>query len=274
MRPGPFDYYEPENIAQALDLIAEATVIAGGQSLIPSMRLRQVTVTKLISISNIAELSGDIIKKADSIEIGALTTLSDLLSSQIIEEHTPWLREAAQQVGDVQVRNLATVVGNICWSDPRANMSIALLASNAIITTINSKLQERKISLKDFFVSFQKNILENELVKNILIPNHELAAGRYLEFSRQRNDLALVNVSVVSSEKKTTLVIGGTRNVPLIIETDEHNKMNHAATIMNKIPDRLNDFHTDQYGSQQYRLELAISLARRVLNSLRCKLDE
>jgi len=274
MRPGSFDYYEPENIAQAFDLITEATVIAGGQSLIPSMRLRQVTVTKLISISNIAELSGDIIKKADSIEIGALTTLSDLLSSQIIEEHIPWLQEAAQQVGDVQVRNLATVVGNICWSDPRANMSIALLASNAIVTTINSKLQERKISLKDFFVSFQKNILQNELVKNILIPNHKLAAGCYLEFSRQRNDLALVNVSVVSSEKKTTLVIGGTRNVPLIIETDGHNKMNHVVTIMNKIRDHLNDFHTDQYGSQEYRLELAISLARRILNSLRCKLDE
>ena len=274
MRPGPFDYYEPENIAQALDLIAEATVIAGGQSLIPSMRLRQVTVNKLISISKIAELSDDIIKKANSIEIGALTTLSDLLSSQIVEKYTPWLQEAAQQVGDVQVRNLATVVGNICWSDPRANMSIALLASNAIITTINTNLQEKKISLKDFFLSFQKNSLQNELVTNILIPNHEPTAGRYLEFSRQRNDLALVNVGAVSSEKKTTLVIGGTRNVPLIIETDGHDKRNHAATIMNKIPDHLNDFHTDQYGSQQYRLELAISLARNVLNSLRCKPNE
>jgi carbon-monoxide dehydrogenase medium subunit len=274
MRPGPFIYQEPENLAQALRLIKHATIMAGGQSLIPSMRLRQVVVSKLLSIASISELSANIIEKEGCIEIGALATLSDLLSNQIIKESAPWLQEAAQQVGDIQVRNLATVVGNVCWSDPRANMSIALLASNASATIVDQQLREKIVSLKDFFVGFQRNCLQHELVTKIIIPCRKAVFGSYQEFSRQRNDLALVNVCAVSCDTDTKLAIGGTNNVPLVLEMDTSRGDNYVKDFLDQIPQHLNSFITDQYGSKQYRLELATTIAKRVLTALRSKKHE
>jgi aerobic carbon-monoxide dehydrogenase medium subunit len=269
MRPGSFIYQNPQNLAVALRLIEHSTIIAGGQSIIPSMRLRQLDVSTLLSISNISELSADIIEQRDSIEIGALVTLSDILSNEIVKETMPWLRQAAQQVGDVQVRNLATVIGNICWSDPRSNMSIALLASNSSATIINKESKEKVISLRDFFIGFQQNCLEHELVTKIIIPRQKSARGSYHEFSRQRNDLALVNVCAVSSDTGIILAIGGTNNIPLTFEVFVNQKIPYVKYFLEQITRHLNSFDTDQYGSKEYRLELAISLTKRVLSEIR-----
>jgi len=216
MRPAPFEYSRPASLRAALTAIANGAVpLAGGQSLLQAMRLRGAEPAELVDINAIAELSREIRFEPTSISIGALTTHAALLDQAQVASEMPWLTAAARALGDVQVRNLGTVLGNVCWADPRANMLVALLASDAVVRVRRPDDDaERRIPLGDFVTGFRQTALGPALAVGLEVPRRP-AHGVYLEFSRQRQDLALVNVCVVRAPGHARVVIGGVHQQPV-----------------------------------------------------------
>ena len=274
MRPGAFTYTRPATLADALRALAAGAVpLAGGQSLIPAMRLRAAEPKALLDLAGVAELSDEIAVSDQLITIGARVTHRALAEHPLIGAEMPWLREAALALGDVQVRNLGTVLGNVCWADPRANMPVALLASDAVVTAVAAAHGDRveRIALSDFFTGFRSHALHGRLATSIEIKRQAGAHGCYLEFSRQRQDLALVNVCVIRSAKQARVAVGGIDPMPVRLPEVE------AAIVNGDGADIVHALHTnlvrgrhapvlDQHGSDEYKLGLAVTLVRRALD--------
>ena len=273
MRPAAFTYTRPANLADALRALAAGAVpLAGGQSLLPAMRLRAATPQAVVDLAGVAELSDQIVVTDALITIGARVTHCALLEHPLVATELPWLHAAAQALGDVQVRNLGTVLGNVCWADPRANMAVALLACDAVVSAVapsHGELVER-VALKDFFTGFRTHALHGRLATSIEIKRHTDARGHYLEFSRQRQDLAVVNVCVVRSAGHARVAIGGIDPMPVRLpEVEAAIVGGDAADIVQALHENLvRGRHApvvDHHGSDAYKLGLAVTLVKRAL---------
>ena len=273
MRPSAFTYTRPATLADALRALATGAVpLAGGQSLIQAMRLRTATPQAVVDLAGVAELSDEVTVTDTHITIGARVTHRALAEHALIAVEMPWLRDAALALGDVQVRNLGTVLGNVCWADPRANMPVALLASDAVVTAVAPTHGEfiDRIALSDFFTGFRSHALNGRLATSIEIKRQPGARGRYIEFSRQPQDLALVNVCVVRGPQQARVAIGGIDPMPVRLPEVE------AAILSGDATDIVHALHqnlvrgrhapvVDHHGSDEYKLGLAVTLVRRAL---------
>ena len=222
MRPAPLELIKPHSIAEALQAIEHgATPIAGGQSLLQSMRQGNSQPAVLVDIASVV---GERIENSgDRVAVGAMVSHAQFITDAVIGAQYPWLIEAAKAIGDVQVRNLGTVVGNICWADPRANMAVAMLATGGEIEiqTGANATDTELIPIDNLFVDFQRTLAEGRLVKSLLIGKLDNASGRYKEFSRQPQDLALVNVCVVKTSSGWRIAVGGLAATPLRLTSIE-----------------------------------------------------
>jgi carbon-monoxide dehydrogenase medium subunit len=273
MRPAAFTYSRPANLADALRALAAGAVpLAGGQSLLQAMRLRAATPRAIVDLAGVAELSDAMTVDGESITIGARVTHAALLEHAFVSDELPWLRAAAHSLGDVQVRNLGTVLGNVCWADPRANMAVALLASDALVTAVAPSHGETvdRIALGDFFTGFRSHALNGRLATSIELPHPRGARGAYLEFSRQRQDLALVNVCVVRGAGHARVAVGGIDPMPVRLPEVE------AAIVDGDGADVVHALHenlvrgrhappVDHHGPDEYKLGLAVTLVKRAL---------
>jgi len=276
MRPAAFAFSRPTHLADALRALAAGAVpLAGGQSLLAAMRLRQSEPAHLVDLTRVAELDADIVFSDTRITIGALVTHRQLLSDPRLQAELPWLVEAAQALGDVQVRNLGTVLGNVCWADSRANMAVALLASDAVVMAVSPArpTSVERIPLTDFFTGFRRNALDGRLATAIEVPRVAAARGTYREFSRQRQDLALVNVCVVRASGAVRIAVGGIDPVPVRLATveaaaaDGDGSALERALATSLAPAQRAPI-ADQHGSTAYKLELARTLLRRAAAAL------
>ena len=271
MRPGPFAYSRPATLNEALRALATGAVpLAGGQSLLPALRLRQAEPAAIVDLAGVAELSDAITVTPDHIIIGARVTHRALAEHPVLQAEQAWLVTAALALGDVQVRNLGTTLGNLCWADPRANMAVAMLASDAVVTAVapGRPTQVERIALADFFTGFRTHALTGRLATTIELPRIARARGAYLEFSRQRQDLALVNVCVVRSDQGVRVAVGGIDPRPIRLPMVEAAlARNDQATLANLLALSLAPAQhqpiVDQHGSAEYKLELAATLIRR-----------
>jgi aerobic carbon-monoxide dehydrogenase medium subunit len=273
VRPAPFSYSKPASLAQALHAIAGGAMpLAGGQSLIQSMRLRTQEPFAVVDINAVHELTDRIEITENFVEIGALCTHRQLSESEVIRQEFPWLAKAALDLGDVQVRNRGTVLGNICWADPRANMAVALLASNATISVTGTKTE--LIPITEFFTGFRTTVLGPRLATSIRLIRNLNSIGTYLEFSRQRQDLALCNVCVVHDDHGTCVSVGGIHQRPIRLSALER--------ILNDPDSTIRDLHVqiqstlskpifdpliDHHGEPAYKLHLAATLIERAINA-------
>ena len=218
MRPSQFDLSQPKSIREAATLArGGAVLLGGGQALIQALRLRTARPSQIVDLKSVSELSREIQSTTDGLRIGALVTVTTLLESDVVANKLPMLREAAGRLGDVQVRNRATVVGNVCWADPRANLAVALLAYDAVLR-VNDGRSERVLPVADCFSGFRAVALKpGEIVTAIDVPTAEPALpAAYLEFSRQRNDLALVSMAVLRRrDGGHSVAAGGLAKTPL-----------------------------------------------------------
>jgi len=139
MIPAAFDYTAPETVADALAALAsdseEIKVMAGGQSLIPVLRLRLAAPTLIVDIGRIAELHG-VSDDGDALVIGALTTHDDVVHDPMIAEHAALLAKAAETIGDPQVRHRGTFGGALAHADPAGDMPAAAVALDAEMTIV------------------------------------------------------------------------------------------------------------------------------------------
>lgn len=186
MIPAQFDYVAPASIEEALAaLIAheDAKVLAGGQSLLPVLRMRLNAPELVIDLGRIESLRG-ISEDGDALVIGAMTRHCDVASSALVEQHLPLLHVAVQHLADPQVRHRGTFGGALAHADPAGDMGAPALALGAEFV-IQGPSGTRTVSADDFFVDlFETAIGEDELLVAVRIPKHTGWGAHYEKFVR------------------------------------------------------------------------------------------
>jgi aerobic carbon-monoxide dehydrogenase medium subunit len=200
MYPAAFDYRAPKTLEEALTLLKEkgedAKVMAGGQSLIPLLKLRFAQPALVIDIGRLPSMAG--IKKHDGhVSIGALVRHVDIEQSADLKKWLPIMGEAAHWVADPLVRNRGTVVGSVCHADPSGDWGAVMLALDASVVA-RSAAGERVIHIKDFFTGPLTNSLKpDEIVTEIRIPAPAGASGgAYNKLERKVGDFATAAAAV------------------------------------------------------------------------------
>jgi aerobic carbon-monoxide dehydrogenase medium subunit len=209
MIPGPFEYYAPPSLSEATDLLRrfgeDAKVLAGGQSLVPLMKLRLARPRHLIDINGIAGLA--YIRETDgSLRIGALTRESELEESELIRTGYPLLFETSEVIADPLVRNLATVGGNLAHGDPANDHPATMLAFGAEVVAVGDN-GERRMPIGAFFTGpFTTALAPTEIIVEIRIPiPPPRSGGAYMKLERKVGDFATAAVAA-----QVTLTPNGT----------------------------------------------------------------
>lgn len=211
MFPNAFRYYAPETTDEFFELVEQhgldGKIMAGGQSLLPLMKLRLAAPAVLIDANRLASWSG-ITESAEELTIGALARHSDL-------EHGVWaahpvMARAARQIADPIVRNRGTMAGSLAHADPAADWGAVLLALNASVE-IQSRSGGRTVPVSEFFVDTFTTVLEpNEAITAIHIPRLRDAAfvgGEYLKLERKVGDFAVIGAAVTAGLDREGRVI-------------------------------------------------------------------
>lgn len=200
MYPGKFDYYRADSVAEAIDLLKdhadeEVELLAGGHSLLPTMKTGLATPDVLIDIGHIDDLTG--INGGDTTSIGANTRYAEIAASDVAWETAPVVAEAAQAVGDIQVRNMGTLGGNLAHSDPAGDPPAAVLAANATIHAEGAN-GAREIDVDDFFVAMYDTALEDtEILTSVDVPAiGDGDVGAYVKKPSPSSGYAMVGVAI------------------------------------------------------------------------------
>jgi len=200
MIPESFDYQRASTVSEAISLLQkhgeDAKILAGGHSVVPTMKLRLATPATLIDIGGISELKY-INDKGDYLAIGAGTTHWEIESSDLIAQKAPALSQAAGQIGDVQVRNRGTIGGVLAHSDPQADYPGVVLALDATIVVQGSR-GERTIAVADYFTGLWETALgEDELLTEVRVPTDSANANScYLKFPQPASRYPFVGCAV------------------------------------------------------------------------------
>ncbi|MFU7516079.1 xanthine dehydrogenase FAD-binding subunit XdhB [Clostridium sp. HCS.1] len=197
--------YQPKTLKEALDLLdnkENIKIIAGGTDVLIKLHHGDLAGIELLSIRDIEELKEITLNDEGDIEIGAMASFSDIFRSNVINENIYVLSEAAVSMGGPQVRNVATIGGNVCNGAVSADSATSLFALNAELL-LKTKNEERIIPIKEFYLGPGKvSILPNEILVKIIIRKKEYLGykGNYIKFSnRKAMDIAMLGVSVVGA---------------------------------------------------------------------------
>ena len=200
MYPVNFEYLRPSGIDEALALLREhgdeAKLLAGGQSLVPMMKLRVARPKYLIDIHRLADLAY-IRDNGGAIHIGAMTRHIEIEESSLIGEKLPMLREAARAIGDAQVRNRGTIGGGLAEADPCGDYGAVILALNAQLKCLSPR-GERVIAAAEFFTfAYSTALASDEILTEVIFPVlAEHRAGVYLKLERVAGDFAIASAAV------------------------------------------------------------------------------
>lgn len=223
-----FDYYKPGSLKEALDLMettAGARFIAGSTDLMVKIRNRDVQPEALISLRSIPELSG--IEAGAVTRIGAATTIAGIINHTGLREKFPLLVQAAARLGSAQIRNVATIGGNLCNCSPCADTAQALLVMEARVR-LKSINGERELPIREFFLAPGETCAaSNEILTDILIePPAKNARVSFQKKGRVKMDLAIASVAALFEMEGRTcvrarLAAGSSAPVPLRLDKVE-----------------------------------------------------
>jgi carbon-monoxide dehydrogenase medium subunit len=200
--PATFDYVRPTTVDEAVAALGaggeDAKVLAGGQSLIPLLRLRLSYPTTLVDLGAVGELRG-IRDDGDSVVVGAMTTHHDVLTSPVIQQHVPIVAEATALVADPAVRHRGTFGGSLAHADPAGDLPAVALALGATMEIAGGGGSRRTVPAADFFVDYlQTAVGPQEVLVSVRLP--KLAAGwgsHYAKFSPVAQAWAIVGVAAL-----------------------------------------------------------------------------
>jgi len=258
-----FTYHRPTTVRQAANLLAkheDAKLLAGGHTLIPTMKLRLASPSQLVDLSQIDGLSG-IELKGRTIVIGAMTRHSEVANSPAVNENLPALAYLAGVIGDPAVRHRGTIGGSVANNDPTADYPAGCLGLGATIIT-----SKRRIRADEFFKGMFETALEpDEIIVRISFPVVQKAA--YEKFRNQASRYALVGVFVSkrSSEIRVAVTGAGGNGVFRVPQFEEALKKRFSPKSLEGLtvsPDGLNG---DIHGSAEYRAHLIGVMARRAV---------
>jgi carbon-monoxide dehydrogenase medium subunit len=236
----PFDYFSPKTLSEASEVLSkyndDARMIAGGTDLLLKMKAGRLAPKAIINIKRIPDLRG--LTFNSHLTMGALTTLEEIKQSPIIQQHYPALSSAAATMASVQIRNLATVGGNMCNAAPSADLAPILIALNAT-AVINGAKGERRVALEEFFIAPGKSVLGvSELLISLEVPKQE-GKSIYLKHSpREHMDIAVVGVGIACrgfnpltrQAADVRVVLGAVAPIPLRAKNAEEEVMGGSLT--------------------------------------------
>jgi carbon-monoxide dehydrogenase medium subunit len=199
MLPPRFEYHRPGSLDEALRLLSDlgedAKVLAGGQSLIPLLKLRLASPGHLVDVNRIEGLAG-ITESGSEVRIGALTRHHDLETSDVLKARAPAIAAAAPMIADPLVRNMGTIGGSLAHADPAGDLGSVMLSLGASVVA-RSTDGERAIPIGQFLKgTFETSLEPNELVTEIRVPVRAGTGGTYLKLERRVGDFATVGVAV------------------------------------------------------------------------------
>lgn len=273
------DYYRATSVADAVGMLKKnkgAKLLAGGHSLIPSMKLRVTNPTLLVDIGRVKNLNGIKVGRKE-VKIGALTTHAAVAASAEIKEACPILAEAAAVIADPQVRNRGTIGGSLANADPAADYPTLMMALGATFTIVGSK-GEREIEANKFFKDLFTTALKgDEVLTSIVVPaygNMQGMGGAYLKHRHPASSYAVVGVAAMiglvgGAVARAAVVVGGITANPMHAMTVESALAGQAPTEEN-ISAAANQMDIkatlgDAYASSDYRAHLAKVMARNAL---------
>jgi len=209
MIPAPFDYVRADSADAALSALAEhgdeAKLLAGGQSLLPLMKLRLAVPAVVVDVSRASDLSY-IRADGDAVAIGALARHHDVATSDVVRSSAPVLAHAASLVGDPQIRHRGTIGGSVAHADPSADVPTALLALGASYV-VTGPGGTRTVAAADFATGFLETTLEpDELLTEIRVPKATSGWG-YEKFTRRAIDWATVAVAAVRTNGTVSVAL-------------------------------------------------------------------
>jgi aerobic carbon-monoxide dehydrogenase medium subunit len=255
----PTRYERASDVDHALALLGDpdAKAIAGGQSLIPVMKLRIARPSVVVDISRL-ELRG-VEERDGALHIGPLTTWAELAATDAVAgmEAIP---ECARGIGDVQVRNLGTIGGGVVHADPASDMPAVLLALGTRLE-VRSPDGAREVALADLLLGpFTTALGGQELVTDIVVPMPEPQAGSaYASVEHPASGFALVGAAALVGPSGETVALTGVGATPFVLDGDPREAISAA------------EIFGDRFASEEYRRELALVVAERALESARVR---
>ena len=257
MIPAPTRYERAADLDHALELLAEpdAKVIAGGQSLIPVMKLRVARPAVVVDISRL-ELRGVEVRD-DELHIGPLTTWDELTG--VTHKGLDAIAECANGIGDVQVRNLGTIGGSVVHADPASDMPAVLLALGARLE-VRSPAGSRELSVTDLLLGpFTTSLGPQELVTDVIVPVPASGSGSaYVAVEHPASGFALAGAAALVTPERETVAVTGVSATPFTLAAGDLREAIATAEIFG-----------DRFASEEYRRELAVVVAERALTRAR-----
>jgi len=213
LKAASFAYAKPGSLAEALALLKRpgAKVLAGGQSLIPSLNMRLSAPELLVDITGLSELK-TLSLNGNSLKIGALVTHSQIEKSPEVRKHVSLLAQAVPHIAHAAIRNRGTLGGSLALADPLAEYPACAVALDAVFTIKNSK-EERKVKATSFFKGlFETDLKEGELLTAVEFPTGGKSV--FLELTRRHGDYAIIGLAVHESR----FVFFGAGPTPVVIK--------------------------------------------------------
>ncbi len=257
-----FDYHKPTSLDEIANLLGaneEAKLVAGGMTLVPTLKLRLAKPSDLIDLAAIPSLRG-ITDAGDALVIGAMTRHAEVNRSPLVKQAIPALAALAGMIGDPAVRNRGTIGGSISNNDPAADYPAALVALGATVHTTR-----RDLAAEDFFTGMFETALEpTEIVTSVRFP--KTASANYQKFRNPASRYAIVGVFVARTGSGVRVAVTGAG--PCVFRVPEM----EAALAQSFTPDAIKDIaipddglNSDIHASAEYRAHLVGVMARRAV---------
>ncbi|WP_026477884.1 FAD binding domain-containing protein [Alkaliphilus transvaalensis] len=274
-----FKYYKPQSLKEASELLkeynGEAHILNGGTDLIIRMKENFLHPKAVVDIKHIPGLHAITFDKEDGLRIGACLSLGTIAHHRDVVENFPIIADSAEVVGSGQIRNRATLVGNICNASPLADTATPLLALDAEVI-IYSPNGTKLISIHHFFKGVRKNCLNvGEIVTGIKIPYSKNLKGAFKKGSRRQDvDLSTVCTSVVKINDEIRIALGAVAPTPIRGKMAEafakgKNLTHETITEIAKIAVAEASPIDDVRSSKEYRLHMVEVLVTRSLEELK-----
>lgn len=257
-----FAYHRPSSLAEAEAALAAAddgSLMAGGQTLLPTLKLRLASPSDVVDIGGLSELAG-ISVAGGNVTIGAATTHAAVAGSSDVQGAISALAALASVIGDPQVRNMGTIGGSIANNDPASDYPAAIVGLGATVTTT-----KRDIGADDFFTGlFETALDEGEIIKSVSFPTPE-AAG-YSKFPQPASRFAMVGVFVAkTSSGARVAVTGAGACVFRVADMESALDGSFAASALEGIAVSADGLNSDIHGSAEYRAHLVTVMAKRAV---------
>jgi aerobic carbon-monoxide dehydrogenase medium subunit len=259
-----FEYHRPHTLPGALaDLEkADAKALAGGMTLLPTMKQRLASPSALIELKNVQGLSG-LSREGESLVIGAMTRHAEVARNVVVKGAIPALAALAEQIGDPHVRNRGTIGGSLANNDPAADYPAAALALGATIVT-----SKRRIAAQDFFTGLFETALETgELITQVSFPIPQKAA--YMKFRNPASRYALVGVFVARTAGGVRVAVtgAGANGVFRAEAIESALAANFSPSAVDGVSVPASGLNSDIHADADYRAHLIKVMAKRAVEA-------